>query len=66
MPPLPPPFFGMDGFGGFFGVRDVIGLGAAGFGVAELGFRTEAALSSEVQDAEMSTLVGPELEAWPA
>lgn len=54
----------MDGFG-FFGVGGVMGLGATGFGVAGLGFGAEAALPSEVQDAEMPTLVGPELDAWP-
>lgn len=43
-----------------------MGLGATDFGVAGLGFGTEAAPSSEVQEAEIPTLVGPELDACPA
>ena len=61
----------MDGFG-FFGTGtaafgDAMGCGdVTGCGVPALGFGTEAAPSSEVQEAEIPTLVGPELDVCPA
>ena len=61
----------MDGFGFFgtgtaaFGGVMVFG-GVTGCGVPGLGFGTEAAPSSEVHEAEIPTLVGPELDACPA